>query len=383
VVYSAGMYWSRQFRIGVVAGVLAGICTVAAGVCAGQVLPTAAGTAGASDGLGACGAVLPSAPIAGTPAGKGITSFPSYLEDSFVQLKKEVPNLRGLRIAEDPTSLESQTILSQMSTAISEMLPKVPHLVAKEELTQVVLPLPYSVGGATQGMTTGGRRGGGIPTYNSSERGVEGEELQHVMHTMLTGPGNHFVFNYRIQSDPDPKYGLLLNEYRYTTKNEPVDVQSVAPGNPHGIGFSNSWLLFEPSTMKESRFRYLGRQKVGKRETFVVAFAQSPGLVKLPGRITIGGSSCRYFTQGVVWIDQQIFQIVRLQTDLLAPLPDIHLKQLRSELQFNEVRIKERALSLWLPNEVSILWETQEVAAAEMHHYSNYKLFTGSGRLLP
>ncbi len=315
--------------------------------------------------------------------GKGAVAFPSYMDDSFAQLKKEVPNLHGLQFVDDPTSLESQTILSQMSAAISAMLPKVPHLVAKEELSQVVLQLPYSVGAATQGMTTGGRRGAGVPTYSNNERGVEGEELQRVMHTMLSGPGNHIVFSYRIQSDPDPKYGTLLNEYRYTTKNEPVDVKSVAPGNPHGIGFSNSWLLFEPSTMKESRFRFLGRQRVGKRETYVVAFAQKPEQVVVPARISMAEGSCKYFTQGVVWIDQSLFQIVRLQTDLLSPLPDIHLKQLRSELQFTEVRIKERELSLWLPNEVSILWETQTVAAAEVHHYSNYRLFTGTGRLLP
>jgi hypothetical protein len=140
--------------------------------------------------------------------------------------------------------------------------------------------------------------------------------------------------------------------------------------------------MFQPENLKESRFRYLGRQKVGKHETLVVAFAQSPEWVSLPGQISMGSVSCRYFMQGVVWIDQSIFQIVRLETDLQAAVPELHLTRLRSEVSFSEIRIAERNLSLWMPSVVTISWETKEQAAMELHRYSNYKLFTATSRIV-
>jgi hypothetical protein len=346
-----------------------------------QMMPSPANPA-LVDGAGDCGAVSGAGEMR-----KGETRFPSYLEDSFAQLKAAAPALRGLKFAaraggdaagnED----ESARILSQTGAAITAMLPRVPHLIAKEQLSQAAVPRPYMVDEGRQGISSGGRRGGGMQGLTStSSHEVEGEDLQRALQGMLSTNGQHAVFGYRIQSDEDPKFGFVLNEYRTNARDERVDV--VSPGSPHGVGFGNSWLMFQPENLKESRFRYLGRQRVGKHETLVVAFAQSPERVGLPGQISIGGKSCRYLMQGVVWIDQSIFQIVRLQTDLEAAIPDIHLTRLRSEVSFSEIRIRERNLSLWMPSIVAISWETKEQAAVELHRYSNYKLFTATSRIV-
>jgi hypothetical protein len=344
---------------------------------------------------GTCGAgSLPA--FTSVAGGKGLVRFPSYLEDSFSQLKKEVPAMQGLKFeaheaigdagsSNGTYSDESAMILGQTGEAINAMLPRVPRLIAKEELSQAVVALPYVVSEARSGASLGGgRRGGGGATqgFSTSERGLEGDELRRAMETMIATDSHRTVFGYRIQSDPDPKFGYLLNEYRTNARNETVMISDTATGSPHGIGFGNSWTMFQPDNLKELRFRYLGRQKMGKHETFVVAYAQIPELVPLAGQITIGGTSCRYYSQGVLWIDQTIFQIVRLQSDLLAPLPDIHLTQLRSELNFNEIRIPERNLSLWMPQNVMLSWVTAEQAAMELHRYSNYRLFMATSHIV-
>lgn len=362
------------------------VWVLAAGCVVEAVPLSALGVVGVTpDGTGACGAVWGAV----EEGRNGEARFPSYLNDSFANLKAAVPALRGLkyaaRVGGDPAGDgdESAMILSRTGAAITAMLLRVPHLIAKEELAQVALPLPYIVDEGRQGISTGGRRGGGMPGLTSpTQRGVEGEELQRTLQSMLTTHGQYAVFGYRIQSDADPKYGFVLNEYRTNAQNETLAVATSSPGSPHGVGFGNSWLMFQPENLKELEFRYLGRQKIGKHETLVVAFAQSPERVSLPGQISMGRVSCRYFMQGVVWIDQSIFQIVRLQTDLQAALPDIHLTRLRSEVSFNEIRIPERNLSLWMPSVVTISWETKEQAAVELHRYSNYKLFTATSRIV-
>jgi hypothetical protein len=344
---------------------------------------------------GTCGAGA-SKSIAWVAGSKGLVRFPSYLEDSFSQLKKAVPSLQGLKFeaheaigdagsSNGTYSDESAMILGQTGEAITAMLPRVPRLIAKEELSQAVVALPYVVNEARLGASLGGgRRGGGGATqgYSASERGLEGDELRRAMESMLSMDGHRTVFGYRIQSDPDPKFGYLLNEYRTNARNETVVISDGSMGSPQGVGFGNSWMMFQPENLKELRFRYLGRQKVGKHETFVVAFAQIPEQVPLPGRITIGGTTCRYYAQGVLWIDQTIFQIVRLQSDLLSPLPDIRLTQLRSELDFSEIRIPERNLSLWMPQNVMLSWATTEQAAMELHRYSNYRLFMATSHIV-
>ena len=76
------------------------------------------------------------------------------------------------------------------------------------------------------------------------------------------------------------------------------------------------------------------------------------------------------------------FEIVRLETDLLSPLPGVHLTRLRSELRFSEVKIPTRNLILWMPSDVKISWQGKDAAGVELHHYSNYRLFAATSRII-
>jgi hypothetical protein len=324
--------------------------------------------------------------VGSTEGLKGSARFPSYVNDSFSQLKAEVPALRGLKFEADPAAEpeKSNDILSKTGETITTMLPRVPNLIAKEELAQASLKLPYVVQETTaqNGGGTGARRNA-AQLYESTSHGVEGEELQKVLDGMLSNGGKHPVFGYRIQSSADPTFGTVLNEYRTNAENEAVDVSNMSPGNPRGVGFSSTWMMFKPANVDDARYRYLGHQKVGKHETVVLAFAQIPGEVPVPAEISMAGSSpCSYLMQGVVWIDEAMFQVVRVQTDLLAPLPDLNLTKLYSTVSFAEVRIAERNLTLWMPDDVEIRWLALDQAGAERHRYSDYRLFGATSRIV-
>ena len=219
------------------------------------------------------------------------------------------------------------------------------------------------------------------PTYDTRTHAVEGEELQKVLDEKMS-LGKHTVFGYRIQSAMDTTYGPMLQEYRTDAQNSAVDVKTQSPGNPRGVGFSATWMMFKPANLDEAKFRYLGQQKVGKHDTVVVAFAQIPGEVPVPAEITLVGPTCSYLQQGIAWIDDEAAQIVRLQTDLLQPLPDIHVTKLYSSVTFSEVRIPEKNLTLWLPDDVEIRWVSRDQAGAERHKYSDYRLFGATSRIV-
>ena len=71
----------------------------------------------------------------------------------------------------------------------------------------------------------------------------------------------------------------------------------------------------------------------------MVAFAQNPGHNRLSTVLESYEGPCSAPSQGVAWIDQSTYRILRMQTDPLAPVPSIHLTMLRTVLDYREVRI--------------------------------------------
>jgi hypothetical protein len=164
--------------------------------------------------------------------------------------------------------------------------------------------------------------------------------------------------------------------------NQPLVVSAGDPQSPRSIGFGASWLLFLPANLHESTFRYLGEQKIRNHQTYVLAFAQIPGRVLHGTIVQTAGGSCSTLLQGIVWIDQATAEIVHLQTDLLSPLPGIHMQQLRAVLNYSQVKIPQRDLFLWLPSDVETTWSTAYNEGDELHTYSNYKLFAATHKIL-
>jgi hypothetical protein len=293
--------------------------------------------------------------------------------------------LQGIKFAGSKDQDESAAVLAQTGAVIQAMLPGIPNLEAREQLSQIYVAVPYVVSETTQ---NGGApqikqsRSSGFTQISSASHSLEGKDLDKALHDMVTAK-SHTVFTYRIHPEQDPAVGTVLEEFRSDSDGTPVDIGNFKPGNPRGIGFSDSWLVFVPANQSESKFRFLGHQKIEGHSTVVLAFAQIPEQVRLPAEIEVDGDSCPFFTQGLVWIDASNFHIVRIETDLLFPIPGIQLTEMRSEVRFGDVlTIPERNLSLRLPTDIGIFWQTTTRAGAEFHHYSDYRLFTATSTIV-
>jgi len=283
----------------------------------------------------------------------------SYVDESIPVLKKQVPTLRSIRVdaAPDPTA----SILDHTGEVLADLLHRIPNLIAKEEVRRTLDPGPPS-------SIPLGRRGGELEaTQNDS--------------TVTRYKSRDYV--YRIE----PGRGLagteILKEFRADAHGHPIDDSGLDPDSPRNIGFATSWLFFLPINRPESSFRYLGQQKIGKHDTFVVAFAQNPGHDRLNTVVDFGQGQCSTPRQGVAWVDQSSYRILRMQTDLISPLPAIPLTLLRSELDYIEVRIPERDLVLWLPATVKNSWQAPGISGDELHIYSHYRLFGSTIRIVP
>jgi hypothetical protein len=280
-----------------------------------------------------------------------------YMDDP-ATLKLKIKELDGLK--PDGSREELPKILSNAGAVIMAQMPRVPNLIALEEIAQEQPQPPPTLG-------TGGLRG----AVNASIASINPNGPTALV------PENWRRFEYLIMAEHQSDGSTVFDESR-----KDLDKSDRAAA-PHGTGFGSLWLMLVPAKQGESSFRYLGTQKVDKHSTFVVGFAQNPKLVKVPGVIQTDKGEVPLLYQGIAWIDQDTYKIVRLRTDLLAPLPSIKLLQATSTVVFSEVEIPKFDTLLWLPKTVEITWDLDGNRLGELHRYSKYRLFAATSRIVP
>jgi hypothetical protein len=283
----------------------------------------------------------------------------SYLEYPSRKLSEVVPALSGMK----PDSSQDQLswILSKVGAATVTTLATAPNLVSLEDVFSLVASRDAGPANSVLGMEE-------VPAL----RGLE-ERLRQ---------SRSIEFNYLLLFDHHPDGATAIQELRTDFKNR--EVASSRDGvAPHGFGFAYQWLLLSPANQSELRFRYLGTQRVADHQTFVVAFAQVPSRVKVPGKYKWAGVEVSFFFQGIAWIDQSTFDVVQLRTDLLSPVPSVNLRNMTTELRFRSVRIHGFGTAFWLPSEVLIRTARSDSIFEEIHQYSRYRFFHAESTLLP
>jgi hypothetical protein len=194
-----------------------------------------------------------------------------------------------------------------------------------------------------------------------SHKGKAGETLDEKFHNL--------------RLTPTEESGLGFTEYRANLSGEKGQPQGLKDGFMLTSGFASASLFFHPGHQAESTFRYLGRQKIDGRDTFVVAFAQQPEKARLYGVFKMGETSMPTFSQGLAWVDSESYEIIRLRTDLLKPLPEVRLDKETTEIDFGENHFKSNADGFWLPREVKVSVDWNGKSLRNKHGYSDFKLF--------
>jgi VWFA-related protein len=171
-------------------------------------------------------------------------------------------------------------------------------------------------------------------------------------------------------------------EYRMDEKGNRLGPVGLEKGYLVTAGHALSCVSFSTVMQAQSKFRYLGEQKIGSRETYVLGFAQRPGeatfLVTMRGT---GGADVDMLTQGILWVDKNSLQIIRMRSDLLAPHNEIRLDQLTTEVTFGEVQLQDVPNPLWLPSEVEVYIDINKQKFRNVHHYTNYRRYRVSVKI--
>ncbi|MGC2889090.1 MAG: VWA domain-containing protein, partial [Candidatus Acidiferrum sp.] len=260
--------------------------------------------------LGAAGDTFPhSAGTENAAAGRepDYANAHPYVEMPMAQIVERVSELKSLEPATDQRELPM--ILQNMGKRMDDFVRNIGDLIAREDLTQEKLKADGKI-----------------------------KAKRHVQ-------DNYLILHHGYS------WGASA-EYRMDGKGNRLGPIGLGQGYLVTAGYALSCIQFSTAaqSQSQSRFRYLGNEMLGSRETYVLSFAQRPGEVNFATVMAVTGAKDMDMpTQGILWVDKSNFQILRMRSDLLAPNSEIQLNQLTTDVTLGEVRFQDVPNPLWLP----------------------------------
>ena len=261
-----------------------------------------------------------------------------YLEVPVEQLIEHIPELSPIHPARDQQALSM--VLEKTGERVDEFLRDIVNLAAHEEVKQEKL---------------------------SREKSVQASQ--------------HWEYNYLILIHRD-EHPARLEEYRTDATGKPVTQRGATKGYSVTSGFALKCIYLSTAYQPESTFVYLGDGKVDQRNTYIVAFAQRPRHTTMAESVIGSWGSRSVLVQGIAWIDQESFQIVRLRTDLLGPPLLIGLTRQTTEVTFAETKLPDTKIALWLPSLVNVYAMFSGQAFRNEHRYTNYERYRVSVKVM-
>ena len=284
-----------------------------------------------------------------------------YSEETLERLRERVPELKGLQPSLDQNGLPM--ILQNAGQRVDSFFRDTPNLIADEYVREQEIRSIGVDDNIGADYSTG--------AYHSIAIDRLAQEIRDEYLILLRGDRNEAQFDeYRMD-----KKGNRINEL---STESPFSSRFFVTH-----GFALICVYFSPAFQSESTFRYLGEQRIGSQNTYVVAFAQRPGHATMTE--TVRGPrhfAVQMLVQGVAWVDKSNFQIIKIQTDLLAPRPEVGLDRQTTEVTLSEVRLRGIASPLWLPKVVKVDIRFYGLNFRNEHQYANYRQYRVSSKMI-
>lgn len=173
--------------------------------------------------------------------------------------------------------------------------------------------------------------------------------------------------------------GRYLNVEEYRNAG---GVPGEFPGGVVTSGLPALVLIFHPLNVPNFQMSCEGLARTSNGLAWQVHFKQSPDKPNLIKRYRIGGDGPSYpvALKGRAWISADTFQIVRLETDLVSPVPQIRLVADHAEIEYGPVKFRDGKVNMWLPRSADVYYDWKGRRIHRRHSFSHYLLFAVEDR---
>jgi len=202
--------------------------------------------------------------------------------------------------------------------------------------------------------------------------------MESVTHESINGKGfgsapETAKYDYLVSIDATQPGHLGFDEYRQNKTSTPGYSESVMTDGLPGLV-----LAFHPYYAKNYAMKCEGLSKWNGQLAWQVHFQQrkdQPNVLR-SYRVGMQGQSYPIALKGRAWIGVESYQIVRMETDLVAPLPQIRLALDHVSVEYASVYFHKGEVEMWLPQHAEVFYEWRGRRVHRRHSYTQYMLFS-------
>src|SRR5438874_1890216 len=198
---------------------------------------------------------------------------------------------------------------------------------------------------------------------------------EFLQHETLARSGNVTATQKRkydyVVSITEVRPGVLdLQEYE-SSGSTPAD----APGGMTTRGLPALVLIFHPYYSGTFAMKCEGLATWNGTRTWQVYFRQREDQPNKIRAYRIGLENYPVALKGRAWIVADSYQILGVQTDLIAGVPDIRLTAEHTAIQYGPVHFASRGVDMWLPQTAEVYSERKGKRIHRRLSFTNYLLF--------
>jgi hypothetical protein len=196
------------------------------------------------------------------------------------------------------------------------------------------------------------------------------EQIEHIEFRKNGKPrkSTSELFSYAAEIGPNPYGGFWVDEYR-TAKTQ-ADSPPLAD-----MGTAALALIFHPKVIGNFEVHCEGETEWQGTRAWQLRFEEGPDPSKSFSALRIKDSEYQVRFKGRAWIAADDYEVLRLQTDLVAPIPEIHLQIEHFDIAYAPVEFSRRKFRLWLPESASMHISYRGHRYERVHKFSNFQLF--------
>jgi tetratricopeptide (TPR) repeat protein len=200
--------------------------------------------------------------------------------------------------------------------------------------------------------------------------------IEDLLHEKLDATGYPITtetrkFNYVVSITESPSGFLDLFEYR-------SDGSGLAdfPDHITSSGFISLAMVFYPGLRDDFQMTCEGLGDWHGQATWLVHFRQRDDRPNRIHSYVVGGAVHPIGLKGRAWITADKFQIVRMESELVAPAPDIRLRTEHQIVEYGPVLFEQKNEELWLPHSAELYFDFRNRRYFRRHSFDHFMLFS-------
>lgn len=200
--------------------------------------------------------------------------------------------------------------------------------------------------------------------------------IEDLFHQSLDEYGNPLrtetrKFNYVASiTEQEPGY-LAVDEYR-TEKSSLSDY----PDHIASTGFAALALVFHPHMRDSFEMVCEGLGDWKGQTTWLVHFRQRDDRPNRMHSYKVGNELHPVKLKGRAWITADKFQIIRMEAEMMAPIPEIRLMSEHQIVEYGPVPFPKKNTTLWLPKSAEIYFDFRKHRYYRRHSFDHYMLYS-------